>query len=477
MPESLVQEATSAVRSLADQAFSRAAGAPLLGGNSVRILKDAAENYPAWMKAMESAQQRIHFESYIIYDDEIGQQFVDLLVKKARQGVRIRLIYDWLGAIGKTLPKLWWKLRDAGVEVRAFNRPQFESPFGWLSRDHRKMIAVDGRVAFVTGLCIGRKWVGDPNRGIAPWRDTGVEIRGPAVADIERAFAEMWKLMGTAIREEELPVREDLSFEGKTKVRVVASTPNTAALYRLDQLIAAAARRSLWLTDAYFIGTTSYIHALRAAAKDNVDVRLLVPAASDIRLIGPLSRAMYRPLLEAGVRVFEWNGPMLHAKTAVADGLWARVGSTNLNIASWIGNWELDVAVEDEPFATKMEEMYLDDLANSTEIVLTLRKRIRRAEPVERRRHPGRRRRIGRAAVGAFGVGSVVGAAITNRRLLGPAEARMLASAGLLLAAITVLVVTLGIFKPRAIAYPVIFFTAWFTISLLVRAYKLRNKA
>src|SRR5206468_4611824 len=127
--------------------------------------------------------------------------------------------------------------------------------------------------------------------------------------------------------------------------------------------------RTLWLTDAYYAGTTPYVQALRAAALDGVDVRLLVPQATDLPMVRALSRAGYRPLLEAGIRVFEWNGPMLHAKTAVADGQWARVGSTNLNLASWAGNWELDVAVEDTEFAGQMEEMFEEDLTGATEIV------------------------------------------------------------------------------------------------------------
>ena len=154
-------------------------------------------------------------------------------------------------------------------------------------------------------------------------------------------------------------------------LRVIASVPHAAGIYRLDQLIAAGARRTLWLTDAYFVGVTPYVQALRAAARDGVDVRLLAPGASDVWLVRSLSRAGYRPLLEAGVRVFEWNGSMLHAKTAVADGRWARVGSTNLNLASWLGNWELDVAVEDERFASAMEAMFLEDLTRATEIVLS----------------------------------------------------------------------------------------------------------
>ena len=160
---------------------------------------------------------------------------------------------------------------------------------------------------------------------------------------------------------------------------MVATVPNTAGLYRLDQLIAAMARRSLWVTDAYFVGVAPYVQAVSAAARDGVDVRLLVPGTSDIPAVASISRAGYRPLLEAGVRVFEWNGSMLHAKTAVADGRWARVGSSNLNLASWIGNCELDIAIEDEVFARCMEAQYETDLGNATEIVLKLPRRLRKA--------------------------------------------------------------------------------------------------
>ena len=167
--------------------------------------------------------------------------------------------------------------------------------------------------------------------------------------------------------------------DGDMQVRVVATEPATVGMLRLDELVAALARNRLWLTDAYYAGTTLYVQGLRAAAKDGVDVRLLVPNGTDIPLLRPLSRAGYRPLLEAGVRIFEWNGTMLHAKTAVADGRWARVGSTNLNIASWFGNCELDAVVEDDRFAAQMEEMYLQDLTNATEVVLDEKKKGIRA--------------------------------------------------------------------------------------------------
>jgi cardiolipin synthase A/B len=416
-----------------------------------RILRDAKENYPAWLEAIASATTTIDFETYIIHRDEIGLQFAKALADKARQGVRVRLLYDWLGSFSFSLRSRWPMLADAGVEIRSFNPPRIDRPFGWISRDHRKVITIDGRLGFVSGLCVGLNWVGDPQRRLDPWRDTGIVIEGPAVADLELAFAETWAGAGAPLPPTDVPTKASRPAAGTVMARVVASTPTTAQLYRLDQLIAAGARHSLWLTDAYYVGTTLYVQALKSAAKDGVDVRLLVPGSSDVPFIGSLSRAGYRPLLEAGVRVFEWNGSMLHAKTAVADSRWARVGSTNLNLTSWIGNWELDVAVEDEPFAKAMEAMYLDDLSHATEVVLTARRRVRLSQqPEPRRRRPLARTSPGRAAAGALGVGSAVGAAITNHRVLGPAEARVMATAGLLLLVLSALAMK----WPRVVAIP-----------------------
>ena len=468
-------EANPYVRLLAEQAFSRAAGAPLIAGNSVQILKDASENYPAWLDAMCLAEECIHFESYIITEDDIGNQFAEVLASKAREGVRVRLIYDWLGSMGKTSNHFWERLKSAGVEVRCFNPPRFDHPLGWLSREHRKMIVVDSKIGFVTGLCVGQMWAGFPERSIDPWRDTGVLVKGPAVADIEHAFADVWATMGAPLPEDEIPDRSAIHPVGDVTLRVVASVPNTAGLYRLDQMIAAVARESLWLTDAYFVGIAPYVQALGAAAKDGVDVRLLVPGTTDIPILRALSRAGYQPLLEAGVRVFEWNGSMLHAKTAVADGRWARIGSTNLNLSSWLGNYELDVAVEDETFAQSMERMYIEDLARSTEIVLSGRHKVCLAQ--ERPKRPPRMKgraqgSIGRAGVGVIRVGSVVEAAISNRRTLGPAEAKITLSAGVILLVLAVL----AVLRPEWVAVPFAFISGWFAIALLLRAYRLRPR-
>jgi cardiolipin synthase A/B len=467
-------DAVTEVRALADQAFSRAAGAPLVEGNHVRLLKNARENYPAWLDAIGAAKHYIHFESYIIHEDDTGRKFADALIGKAREGVRVRLIYDWVGGFGKTSRRFWNRLRAGGVEVRCYNPPRLDSPLGWLSRDHRKMLAVDSQVGFVSGLCVGRMWEGVPEKKIEPWRDTGIEVRGPSVADIEQAFAQVWAMTGEPIPERELVCRDAIAQAGETALRIVASVPATAGLFRLDQLVAALARKRLWLTDAYYAGTTAYVQALRAAAKDGVDVRLLVPNGTDVPILRPLSRAGYRPLLEAGVRVFEWNGTMLHAKTAVADGRWARVGSTNLNISSWLGNCELDAVVEDELFAAEMEEMYLQDLTNATEVVLDAKRKVRApGEPPHP--HPVMTSgggSAGRAAAGAVRIGNAVGAAFTDRRVLDAVEARLMTSVG----AFFLILAALFAFFPRVLAYPLFIIFAWLGVALLYRSYKLYRK-
>jgi cardiolipin synthase len=459
------------LRYLAEQAFSRAAGAPLVPGNSIRLLRDATENYPAWLGAFRSAERWIHFESYIIANDSTGREFIEALAAKARGGVRVRVIYDWMGTKRYPWSRFWMPLTKAGGEVRCFNPPRLDSPLGWLSRDHRKMIAVDGQVGYVTGLCVSSKWQGDPSRGIDPWRDTGVEVRGPAVSDIERAFAQVWAATGPELPEDELPDSDCIPATGETALRVIATAPTTTGLYRLDQLIAALARQTLWLTDAYFVGLAPYVQALRAAASDGVDVRLLVPGASDIPLLKPLTRAGYRPLLESGIRVFEWNGTMLHAKTAVADSHWARVGSTNLNLSSWIGNYELDVAVEDERFAQAMEQMYREDLSHATEIVLSSKRKLQQTSQLHRQRIRGGRGSSSRAAAGALRIANSIGAAITSKRVLGPAEAKITGVTGALLLAIAVIA---GIW-PMVVAIPLALVTGWIAVTLLVKAWRLRR--
>lgn len=468
------------LRLLADQAFSRAAGAPLIDGNRVDLLCDAQQNFPAWLDAIRSAARWVHFEAYILRDDRSGREFAEALMAAVARGVKVRLVYDWLGAVSATPWMFWERLRRGGIDVRAFNQPRLDAPLGWMSRDHRKMIGVDGTVGFVTGLCVADMWWGgERNKGLDPWRDTGLAVRGPAVAEIERAFADVWAATGPPLPETEVPDSGSIPAAGSVAVRVIGTKPSTAGLFRLDQLVAAVARERLWITDAYFVGASPYVRALTAAAEDGVDVRMLVPGSgSDLPVVQQLTRGGYRPLLEAGVRIFEWNGTMVHAKTAVADGRWARVGSSNLNIQSWLGNWELDVAVDDEAFGRQMEEVYLHDLENATEIVLSHRRVTpRSSDPRKGRGRTGARwRRLQRtgktrraAAAGALRIGRTFGAALTARRALGATEAVSLLWGVGLVAALGLV----GVKWPEALGYPLGVFLLWVGVSWLIQAVKL----
>lgn len=459
------------LRTFADQAFSRAAGAPLLTGNSARVLRDATENYPAWEQAIAAARTSIHVEMYIIHRDEVGARFVDLLAARARAGISVRLIYDWFGCGTGPLRGLFRPLSAAGGAVRAFNPPTTTSALGWLRRDHRKLITVDGRIAFVSGLCIGQRWIGHPSLGQEPWRDTGIALTGPVVAHAERAFADSWRLTGGA-DDPPLPRPEDIAPTGDVSLRLIPTEPFTANLFRLDLLVTALARHSLWITDAYFIGTGPYLESLRRAAHDGVDVRLLLPRNSDVGWIVPISRSLYRPLLESGVRIFEWNGTMVHAKTAIADHRWARIGSTNLNINSWIGNWEMDVAIEDEQVSTTLASHFEEDMSRSTEIVLRAFRVPARLRPAPMTTAPRRRDLYGssrRVVRTVAGVGRSLGAAVTGNRQLEDFEITPVLGAGIAM----VIVAGLGFYSPRLLAWPLAGVAAWTALTLLVEAWSL----
>jgi cardiolipin synthase A/B len=458
-------------RLLAEQALSRAAGAPLLGGNSVELLIDAAAHYAAWLKSIRGARRRVLLENYIIRDDEVGREFREALTERAKAGILVAVICDWVGCLGQSRKAFWAPLRAAGGQVRVFNPPQFGEPFAWISRDHRKLLVVDGVEGYLSGVCISSKWLGDPARNVPPWRDTGVAVRGPAVAEMEAAFAESWSFMGAAL-EPFAPVAVPAQAAGSVSMRVIATQPPSASLYRLDQLIASMARKTLWLCDAYFVGMSPYVQALVAAARDGVDVRMLVPGSSDIPIVSGLSRGGYRPLLRAGIRVFEWNGSMLHAKTAVADGQWARVGSSNLNVASWLGNREIDVAIEDVNFAGRLAAQYERDLENATEIVLAPR-RYRLAEPVLA--GDPRRTRVGkggggssRAAASALRMANTVGATLATHRVLGDMANGPLLTGMLLLAVLAVV----SFLWPAWIGWPIGVLAAWAALNMGGRAWR-----
>lgn len=470
----------------AERAMVRASDAPLVPGNSARLLIDGPVAFDAWLDVIASAERWIHLENYIIRDDATGRLFRDALIARAEQGVSVRVLYDAVGCWA-TSKRFWKPFAEAGVEARAFAPMSLRDPLNFLRRDHRKVVAVDGEYASVAGMCIGDEWRGDPDLGIPPWRDTGVEIRGPVAAVIDRAFARTWAVAGDPLPQEEIPDPLAIPPAGDVAVRVVEGEPGRSRIYRLSQFIAVGVERRLWLTDPYFVTPPAMTEAFAAAARDGVDVRIILPAYNNWPIVGGFSRAGYRPLLEAGVRLFEWEGPMIHAKTAVADSVWTRVGSSNLNLASLLGNWELDVAILDREVAGQMEDLFIQDLQYSVELRIpslsvSVGNRFVHREPVleqsslpnqrqveaarsARERAP-RGRRLGRL-VGRFArASSVLGRALVGQRQVGREDRGWI----LVIAAVTLGLAFLGLLAPRILSWPIAFLLFWLAIASVFRA-------
>lgn len=352
--------------SLATRTLDRAAGSRPIPGNAVDLLIDGPATYAAMFEAIAGAEQWIHFENYIIRSDATGWKFAEALAAKARAGIRVRVLADWFGSIG-TRGHYWRFLRDAGIEVRSFSALHLLDPLRNLSRDHRKLVSVDGRDATIGGLCIGDEWTGDPAKKILPWRDTAVRVRGPGAAVLDATFSRTWAVAGGSIPDTDRPGR--VAECGSAAVRVVAGEPGQARTYRLLTAVAAGSEQRLWITDAYLAPPMPLRTALVDAARDGCDVQMLVPGMSDLPFVRNLSRVGYRDLLRAGIRIHEWEGPMLHAKTFVADGHLTRIGSTNLNYASLLGNWELDLLIDDPILGASLEQRFRKDALGSREVV------------------------------------------------------------------------------------------------------------
>jgi cardiolipin synthase A/B len=352
-----------------DKALERTSAAPLRAGNRLDLLQNGPDTYEDWLAAIARAKRWVHLDNYIVTADEVGHRFAEALKEKARQGVAVRVLSDWFGSM--STPRSFWKdLRGAGVEVRPVNPLSLTAPLGAVRRDHRKLLAVDGEYGSTGGVCIDEGWlVRDPQTGL-PYRDTAVGVVGPAVADMERAFAGTWDAAGDPLPDEERPRAEGIPRAGDQAARVVIQEPSRMRILRVLEVLTAGVQERLWITDAYFLSMPVLTQSLMATARDGVDVRVLLPSTNDLPVVGMLSRTGYRRFLEAGVRIYEYGGPMIHAKTLVADGWWSKVGSTNLNFSSLAANWELDLVAEDPGFAAKMERLFEEDLDNAREIRL-----------------------------------------------------------------------------------------------------------
>ena len=356
------------------RALDRATGARPIPGNIVRHVSISSAALDAMLEMIAGAERTVHFENYIVHDDHTGSRFATAWAERARAGVRVRILYDAFGS-RSTSSGFWRELRSYGVDVRPFRPIWTSGPIEAFSRDHRKLLVVDGERAMTGGLCIGDEWAGDPSKGRPCWRDTMVVVCGPAVAALEAAFGRMWARAGRPLPDDDTAPAPDEC--GPSAVRVVEGVPGQSRIYRAVQLLAAAVTERLWITDAYLVAPPPLYASFVDAARSGVDVRMMLPGTSDIPIVRIFTRGGYRELLHAGARIFEYRGPMLHAKTLVGDHEWARVGSSNLNVSSLLGNYELDLVAEHDGLTATLATQFLHDMAQSREIVLMARRRLR----------------------------------------------------------------------------------------------------
>ena len=436
-----------------DKALERTSAAPLRTGNKLALLQNGPDTYDDWIAAIRRAQKWVHLDNYIFQDDAVGRRFADALSEKAREGVTVRVLSDWFGS-WSTPRSFWQEMRSAGVEVRPVNPPSLGAPLQAIRRDHRKLVAVDGEYASTGGVCIDEGWMArDPQTGL-PYRDEAVSVRGPAVADLERAFAGVWDETGEPLPDEERPGVEGIARAGDVEARAVIQEPSRMRILRVLQLLTAGVQERLWITDPYFLSMPILTQSLMATARDGVDVRILAPATNNLPAVGMLSRSGYRRFLEAGVRIFEYGGPMIHAKTLVADGWWSKVGSTNLNFSSLAANWEIDLMVEDTGFASEMERVFEKDLDNAREIRLVKTDRgseVRATGQIERTDRWARRGPVGSGSGAAATLTRVGSAALQQggAPLRTQEHAVAVTASGALLGASL-----LGARYPRAVAWP-----------------------
>ncbi len=345
-----------------------------VGPDRVRLLRDGAEAFPAMLEAIRRAEREVVLEMYWIGADRTGHAFLDALVERARAGVAVRVRYDAIGSMG--LPASFFHpLRAAGGEVAvhaplAIVRPRWGVPRAAF-RDHRKILVVDGLTGFTGGINLGDDW-GEVEHGGHDWRDDAIEVRGPAARELRALFFESWRPRWPGAA----PTPDDVEHVRRMPtgpVRVLTTTRRHGPARSLRKQYVGAVRgaqRSIDIANAYFVPDVPVLRALRHARRRGVEVRVLVPAQSDLWVVSAATRGVVGALLRRGIRVFAYEGRVLHVKTAIFDDRLATVGSCNLDVRSFRYNLECNVAVEDETFARHVRASFERDLASSREITL-----------------------------------------------------------------------------------------------------------
>lgn len=354
-------------------------GSPLVVGNKVELLVDGPTTYKSMFAAIENAKDHVNMETYIIDDDEIGRQFAELLISKQRSGVQVNLIYDSVGAI--STPKEFFKpLKESGVNVLEFNPINpLVARKGWQvnRRDHRKLLVVDGQVAFVGGINISSVYSSGsfgrakPTKGNQLWRDTHLRMAGPVVSEFQKLFMATWSEQ----KGEPLAPRDYFpapASKGNEVVRAIGSSPEEPYSQIYATLLSAisSAETQVFLTNAYFVPDPQLLAVLKEAVQRGVDVRLLLPEKIDSAMVFYASRSYYDELLSAGVKIYERQDALLHAKTALIDGVWSTIGSTNLDWRSFLNNQEINAVILGQDFGAKMQALFEKDLKSSTLVTL-----------------------------------------------------------------------------------------------------------
>ena len=357
-----------------------ATGVPLIKGNKVTLLFDGPQTMKEMLKAIAEAKSTINLETYIFDQDPMGLKFADALIEKQQAGVTVNIIYDSVGTLG--VPQAFFeRMRAAGIHLVAFNpvNPAKLKGEEWKinNRDHRKVLIVDGKMAFTGGINISntysksslfRSKAKPSDKDDVGWRDTHVKIEGPAAAAFQWLFIRTWAQQDQADLPD-APYFPVIAEVGDKLVRVVASEPGGGfEIYKAYILAIQEAKKSIHITSAYFVPDKQTVDALTAAAKRGVEVKVVLPGVSDSGLVFHAGHALYDELLAGGVRIYHLKLAVLHAKTAVIDGAWSTVGSTNIDMRSFLHNSELNVVVLGDSFGREMENAFQEDLRDSEEI-------------------------------------------------------------------------------------------------------------
>ncbi|HEX3128289.1 MAG TPA: phospholipase D-like domain-containing protein [Thermoanaerobaculia bacterium] len=348
--------------------------APILGGNRVQVYFKGQDAFAAMHEAVVGARKEILLESYIYKDDAAGRRFLEELSVAARRGVEVNVLADALGSFS-TRNAFWQEMKRRGIHVRLYH-PLFSSLWYQPFRDHRKILVVDRRIAFTGGMNIGEEY-GSTSASLGEtWRDTHVRVEGPAAWEMAVVFSEGWvQAGGEPLELPSLPA-EEAAAPG-TRILVLDSRPSRGSAESASAMaaIVGAARERVWLTNAYFAPGWAAVRILGDAAQRGVDVRLLLPGKTDVPIVRRAAHGYYDRLLARGVRIFEYQTSILHAKSLTADGYVTLVGSTNLDFRSFLFNAECDLLMLDETVARRAEEAFEDDRLGAVEIHRTLWRR------------------------------------------------------------------------------------------------------